>query len=58
MDYAEISGLEIYRIDRDKLYSKGRQKVRTYARSVFYSIVTELQMDAPLSTDKAEKYLN
>lgn len=27
--------LEFYRIDREELYSKGRQKVRADARSVF-----------------------
>jgi len=35
--------LEIYRIDREELYSKGRQKVRADARSVFcYWAVREL----------------
>ena len=38
--------LGIYRIDRDELYSKGRQKVRADARSVFcYWTVRELGVE-------------
>ncbi len=38
--------LGIYRIDRDELYSKGRQKVRVDARSVFcYWAVRELGVE-------------
>ena len=38
--------LEIYRIDREELYSKGRQKVRADARSVFcYWAVRELGVE-------------
>jgi chromosomal replication initiation ATPase DnaA len=43
LDKAEQRVLEIYQIDREELYSKGRQKIRAEARALFcYWAVREL----------------
>ena len=43
LDKVEQRVLEIYQIDREGLYSKGRQKIRAEARTLFcYRAVREL----------------